>query len=197
MPWKLLLNGNEAQINSQLQHWNQAEILFLCNSEDHEYTCFKFSRILFLIGRSENKIWHDIHHAKTSSNLEWWWESYDFPFCSKCILHSWISRPNLITLLIGMRTMTSMNDNSREVYATPGLTSSSHGRNWVKRSFSERPISNQNKWNGLLQRNNTGLSIWRVKQLLWLIQNQFWTFDVSILDGHLQSKTCVALKSRN
>ena len=40
--------------------------------------------------------------------------------------------PNLITLRIRMRTMTSVNDNSHEsheVYATPGLTSSSNSKN--------------------------------------------------------------------
>ena len=36
-------------MTSQLQYWNQVEVLFLCNSENHEHSRFKFYRIILFL----------------------------------------------------------------------------------------------------------------------------------------------------
>ena len=55
MPWQSLFEWkNDAQMNSQLQYWNQVELLFLCNSEKDENSRLKFSRILSLISNQNN-----------------------------------------------------------------------------------------------------------------------------------------------
>ena len=45
----------EAQMTSQLQYWNQVEVLFLYNSESHEHSHFKFSGIILFLSRNQNK----------------------------------------------------------------------------------------------------------------------------------------------
>ena len=50
------LNGNEAQMTSQLQYQNQVEVIFLYNSEIHEHSQFTFSGIIVFLSSNQNKL---------------------------------------------------------------------------------------------------------------------------------------------
>ena len=51
-----LLNGNKAQMMSQLQYQNQVEVFSLYNSEIHKHSQFKFSGIIVFLSSNQNKL---------------------------------------------------------------------------------------------------------------------------------------------
>ena len=50
------LNGNKAQLTSQLQYQNQVEVFSLYNSEVHKHSQFKFSGIIVFLSSNQNKL---------------------------------------------------------------------------------------------------------------------------------------------
>ena len=51
-----LLNGNAAQMTSQMQHKNQVKVLSVHKSENHEHTYFKFSGIIVFLSSNQNQL---------------------------------------------------------------------------------------------------------------------------------------------